>query len=194
MKTKSNGIELDTNNPIVAVVMPLREQAMERAEKEARKFVENVRAELKAANNDLEICAPYPQSSGPKALYGNDFRAAVTKYKVFRSLCESRPSQYRSLHDPNYADVNSNYVAKFVKAAREDAAFQYDAFICKLIKKIGTVLHAELKGNHVWGFSFLTVELPSGEKQIWKTQQIVNCSKLGKLFNQFPTRKVKEAK
>lgn len=183
----ANGHEIDPNNPITAAVLPLRADAMERAEQYARQIVAEVRAELKAANNDLEKCAPYPSGM-------NSSRAAymgqLAKYQLFHKLCQCRASS-RAMHEPNFADVNSNYVAKFVKEAREDAAYQYDAFIAKLIKKIGPVQTAVLQGNHVWGHSFLTVVTETGDMQIWKTQTIVNVSKLGKIFNQFPTRKVK---
>ena len=46
----------------------------------------------------------------------------------------------------------------------------------------------------MWSYSFLYVTTPSNGDQCWKTQQIINQSKLGKLFNQFPTRKIKMKK
>jgi hypothetical protein len=82
-------------------------------------------------------------------------------------------------------------VERFITRAKEDAAAQYDSYVQKLIGKIGEVTAASLDGDHVWGFSYLTVTLPNGKKEVWKTQMIVNISKLGKLFNQFPTRKMK---
>lgn len=82
-------------------------------------------------------------------------------------------------------------VEKFIQAAKADAAAQYEAFVAKLQQKIGEVKNATLKGNHVWSYSILTVEKPDGTVEHWKTQMIINVSKLGKMFNQFPTRKVK---
>lgn len=177
-------------NPIEKVVLPLKEDAMKRAADYAKDVVASVRAELTNAGNDLHVCAPYPSSIGMST---GQYRAMVAKYGLYRKLTTRRESNRNGMHDPEFADMSSKGIAEFVKEARENAAFQYDAYVAKLNKKIGTVIHAELKGNHVWGFSFLTVELPTGEKQIWKTQQIINQSKYQKVFNQFPTRKVKEA-
>jgi hypothetical protein len=50
---------------------------------------------------------------------------------------------------------------------------------------------ASITGTHIWGHSVLTVTLPNGTVERWKTQQIVNQSKLGLLFNQWPSRKMK---
>jgi hypothetical protein len=140
-------------NVIEAAVNPMKAEAMNRAEKEARAIIARVAADLEKAGNDLQICAPYPE----------------------------------------FADMSAEKGEKFVQEARENAAFQYEAYVAKLNKKIGPAKSASLTGNHVWGYSFLTVVTESGETQIWKTQMIVNVSKLGKLFNQFPTRKVKAA-
>lgn len=61
----------------------------------------------------------------------------------------------------------------------------------KLEMKIGEHLTATLEGNHVWGDSFITVEKANGENERWRTHTILNVSKLGLYFNQFPTRKIK---
>lgn len=176
---------------IAKVVAPLKNDAMDKAEQFARAIIADVAKQLKEAGNDLEKCAPYPSSLN----YGSrgEYMAKLAKYTLFHKLCRSRASS-RSMHDPNFADMDSNYKAKYIKEAREDAAFQYEAFIIKLDKKVGPVSAALLEGNHVWGYSFLTVRIPSDAVQIWKTQHILNVSKLGKVFNQFPTRQVKNKK
>ena len=80
--------------------------------------------------------------------------------------------------------------AKFVDDTMRDAAAQYDAFIAKLIRKIGDFDSATLTGSHVWGYSILTVTKGAATER-WGTRQIVNQSVLGKLFNQWPSRKIK---
>ena len=83
-------------------------------------------------------------------------------------------------------------VEKFAASARETAAAEYDAFVAKLEAKIGDdVAAAELAGNHVWNHSTLTITRTDGSVERWRTSMIINVSKLGKLFNQFPTRKAK---
>lgn len=175
-------------NPIETVVAPLKSEAMDRAEQYAKEVVATVRKELKAAGNDLHICAPYPDH---KVIFGRfEFINAARKYDLFQKLCTWRRSGIPAF-EPCLADVDSNHVAKFIKDARKDAALQYDLFVEKLCTKIGAVTKAELAGNHVWSFSFLTVTKANGSKEVWKTQQIMNVSKLGKVFAQWPTRKVR---
>ena len=94
------------------------------------------------------------------------------------------------MNDPVPVKMDREEIARFIKNSKEEAAAQYDAFVAKLIRKIGVVETAELTGNHVWSYSYLNVTKADGTKESWKTQMIVNVSKLGKLFNQWPTRKV----
>lgn len=92
---------------------------------------------------------------------------------------------------PDFVDVTDERVARYVKTAREDAAAQYEAFVAKLTVKIGAVETATLAGRGVWSHSILTVTKSDGARENWKTQMILNVSGLGKVFNQWPTRKVK---
>ena len=186
MKQPINKLEYDATHLVAIAVLPLRVEAVKRAKIEALKIIAEVTAELEQAGNDLNIAAPYPST---QALSDFKWHEAHNKYKLFSGLCEWRQSSYR-MHEPHYADVSQERIAKFIRYAEEDAAAQYDSFIKKLITKIGNVKTAILRGDHVWSYSILNVELPDGTVQSWKTQQIVNVSKLGKLFNQWPSRKV----
>lgn len=174
-------------NPIETVVLPLKNDAMDRAEKEARAAIADARKELAAANNDIKAVAPYPGFGAQ----GN-YLAMLFKYKFFSAITTWRDGQSVGLHTPCFVDVDPNKVRKYIKETREHAAEHYDLFVEKLNKKIGTVQTAQLEGNHVWSYSFLRVVTSAGEKQTWKTQTIMNRSKLGKIFPQFPTRKVKD--
>lgn len=190
MTTKTKEL-YDITNPVAAAVLPLRDFAMQRAEQYAREVVDRVRKELKDAGNDMNICAPYPKSFNMGRL---EYSVKVSKYQLFSSLCTQHPGNSYQFDAPRIVDVDSNRVAKFVKEARENAAAQYDLFIMKLIAKIGDVNTATLEGNHVWSYSFLYIQKPNQVAvEIWKTQQIMNVSKLGKVFAQWPTRKVKTA-
>jgi len=176
------------NDIIEKAVLPLKQDAIERAEKEALKLIEKVKAELEAAGNDLRICAPYPESFGVGRV---EFQIKLQKYKLFNSLIKWREGTQRP-GTPIIADINQLKVSEFIKNSKEDAAAQYDAFVKKLKEKIGECNKATLLGNHVWGYSFLNIDKEDGVRETWKTQQIVNISKLGKLFNQWPSRKVKQ--
>ena len=174
-------------NVIEAAVLPMKSEAMDRAEKVAREHVAVARKELADAGNDLHIAAPYPASFNTTR---KQYMTGLSKYRFFNNITEWREGQIVRPNSPCYADIVEAKVAEFVATARKDAAEQYDSFVAKLNAKIGPASAALLTGNHVWGYSFLFVETASG-KQCWKTQMIINRSKLGKLFNQFPSRKVK---
>lgn len=177
-------------NVIETAVAPMKAEAMNRAEKHARELVAKAAAELAQAGFDLNIVAPYPKSWGADS---REYNVKLAKYRFFGVITTWRAASYR-MNEPHFADINAAKVEKLVADAREDAAFQYEAFVAKLNSKIGPATAARLEGNHVWGHSYLHVTTAAGEQQIWKTQMIINVSKLGKIFNQFPTRKVKAAR
>ncbi len=184
----SSLLTIQKDDPVVIAVEPLKTDAVERAEKEAKKVVENVKKTLAENENDLNKVAPYPSGFGISRL---EYSTKLAKYNLYNSLTRWKEGHTVTPHSPNYVYVDSAKVQKFIKKSKEDAALQYDAFVLKLTEKIGPTRSAILTGNHVWSWSLLEVVTKSGEKQIWKTQQITNVSKLGRLFYQWPTRKVK---
>lgn len=175
--------------PIEMSVAPLKEAAIERAEKDARETIEKCRQELEAADNDVNAVAPYPYNDhyGSLAYYMKKYR-----YSLFHSLIKGRRDNRHGVRDPYYADIDPVQCEKFVERRKKEAAEQYESFVAKLIEKIGHVVQAALDGNHVWSHSILTVVKRDGLIERWKTQQITNVSKLGKHFNQWPTRKLKK--
>lgn len=175
-------------NKIEAAVAPLKADAITWAEREARGFIGKVKKELEANGWRIDIVAPFPKGNHWSA----EFQAARAKYHLYGSLvqtvsCSTMPG------DPHIVEMAKARTAHFVQEATDGAAARYDAFVSKLIGKIGEVRDATLTGNHVWSHSLLTVTKPDGSQETWKTQQIVNVSKLGKPFNQWPSRKL-EAK
>ena len=88
-----------------------------------------------------------------------------------------------------FTTINDSDVAALLLKVAIETASSFDAYVEKLISKIGDCDSAELTG-HLWTHSVLTIVKGSNTEQ-WKTQMIINVSCLGKLFNQFPTRKMK---
>lgn len=176
----------NTVTPVENAVAGLKADAQKKAEEYARKVIAYIEAELEKAGWDINVAAPFPNSMKCDRA---EYVSQKAKYQMFHSVTTIRPNQY-SMKAPRFVDMNPERVAKFVAEAREDAAAQYTAFVAKLVKKIGEHTTAELSGNHVWGHSILTVTTPAGVQK-WKTQTIINTSKLGKVFNQYPTRLVK---
>lgn len=69
------------------------------------------------------------------------------------------------------------------------AGKSFDSYVAKLEAKIGEHDSAELVGD-LWQYS--TVKVTKGSQtEIWTTQIILNVSSLGKLFNQWPTRRIR---
>lgn len=177
-------------HPVALAVEPLRQDAMQRAQDFAQRIIDKTREELEAHGWDRQAAAPYPKAHAP-----GDYHANKRKYDRCQNLASSVkvPGAFasRSFGAPDPCEMDAAKCERFIKGAREDASAQYDAFICKLISKVGDCTAATLDGSHVWGYSTLTITKADGAVERWKTQQIVNVSKLGKLFNQFPTRLIK---
>lgn len=173
-------------NPIETAVNPLRIEAVDRARSSAEQMIRQMTEVLEAVGYDLNKAAPYPKTTIGRAAY----MVAMSRRSMFKHVfVPAKPT--RKFDEPDLVVFSDAAGDRFIESAGQDAAVQYDAFVAKLNAKIGEVVDAELVGNHVWGYSKLYVTKEDGTKECWKTQMIINVSKLGKVFNQFPTRKVK---
>ena len=176
------------NHPVAVAVRPLRDSATDAAAEYARGVVEKVKADLAAANWDINVAAPYPKST----LGRNEYVRLKNRYHLFQRLTKSASDRgYRMHGEPDTRKMDKVEIEAFVTECQNEAGFNYDAFVIKLVKKIGEVAKAELTGNGVWQYSILTVTKADGTVENWKTQQIINTSSLGLMFNQWPTRKIK---
>ena len=178
-------VEVD-NHPVKAAVAPLREQAVASAATYAQETIAKVHAALAAGGWDLNVVAPYPRSDIGRGSYN----VALGKHNLYSRLTNGTQS-CRSFRDADIRVASPEAEARFIAAAKENAAAEFDSFVAKLAAKIGPCASAALRGSSVWQYSFIDVVLASGEKQTWKTQQILNCSGLGTVYNQWPTRLVK---
>lgn len=173
-------------DPIGAAVMPLRADAILSARQWAEKRIEWIREKLEAAGWDLDKVAPSPKGNMDRAAY----MAAKRRRGNFLAVTRSVGPATRRYGDPDTREIDPQRVAKWTEEVEAETAAAYDAFVAKLREKIGPCTAASLEGSHVWGHSVLTVTKPDGSVERWQTQQIVNVSSLGKLFNQWPTRKL----
>lgn len=182
-------IDYSPEHPVAVAVEPLRADAVARAEKFARDYVARLEKLLQAHGMDREKAAPYPNGS---AMARDEYMQLRVRYENVRKVTRSTLEFSRRHGAPDPCEMDPFGIDKFVKDVKEDAEYEYTAFICKLVGKIGACVSAELTGSHVWGFSLLHIRYGVGAPvETWKTQQIVNISKLGKVFNQWPSRKVK---
>lgn len=82
--------------------------------------------------------------------------------------------------------------SEFVRNAEESAHVDYRSWVVKMASKVGkNVVSANMKGDP-WESSTLVVVTDDGEKQVWNTRMIINHSKYGKVFHQFPSRRIDE--
>lgn len=188
-----------TKTPVRIAVEPLLNDAVEKAEQYAKKEVEWLKKKLEEHNWNIKTAFPYPDSLRTSR---NEYLLKQAQYHFAHSLTTKNKEIHGEYgpygHNPDvFVIIKEEAVERHIKDARETAATQYEMFIMKLEHKIGTHYTAILEGNHIWGESFLFVTVNDPENpeqpldQCWKTQQIDNCSKLGKWFPQWPTRKVK---
>lgn len=177
-------------NPIETAVAPLKDFSIEAAAKSAEMHLDRIKAILEKAGWDLEIAAPYPKSN----ISRKDYVLAKSRRMMIQMLTQRAPDApiCRRPNDPAIVVWNAEYAAKFVVEAKRDAAEQYDAYVAKLNAKVGAVVKAVITySSGVWNDSLLTITKADGTVERWKTSCIINCSVLGKQFNQWPTRKIK---
>ena len=172
-------------NTIEQAVNPLKQASIDAAEQNALQFLAAVKSKLEAAGWDIDLVAVAPSIRMNRAQYV----AAKTYRDVVRSFVTSANCSRRR-SEPNIVIWSDEYAAKFVESTKQDAAFQYEAYVCKLVKKVGDAIKAEMVFvQGLWNNSILVVTKADGTEK-WNTKCIVNRSVYGKLFNQFPTRKL----
>lgn len=139
-----------TQSPVAAAVMPLMQSAQHRAAHEARAYINRLMDELEAAGMDAQAF-PYPSGSD------RDYFNKLNRHKHVQQFTESavKGCRHHRAPDPRVpsADGQQRFVSQAVEAAKE----QYLAFVAKLESKAGEVVSATLEGEHVWGYSTLTV-------------------------------------
>jgi hypothetical protein len=165
-------------------------EAVKAAGERAQKTVDRVREALAEHGWDVNAAAPYPWS-----LHGYEADAAREKANLYGRLTKDDPAKgYQSRgmgNPPHFVVMDPKGVANYISWREREAATYYDAFIVKMVAKVGEVRDASIEGSHVWSFSILTVTLADGTIERWKTQEITNYSKLGLAFPQWPSRKLK---
>jgi hypothetical protein len=172
-------------NKIEQAVAPLKNDAIKRAEEKGQAMIARHLENLEKAGWDLNVAAPWPHTRMDRKSY----KEKMALHDMIRRLTSSN-NPIRGINDPDIRIRNRQAEQCLLDQIKQHAAFDYEKFVAKLIKKIGDVDAATLTGNHVWGYSLLTVQ-KGDQTEHWRTQQIINVSVLGKVFNQWPTRKVK---
>jgi hypothetical protein len=176
-------------HPVAAAVEPLKVDAIKYAADRARREIEHVRKKLDEHGGDINKAAPYPDSR----LSRNEYAMKKAIHDLFHRLTRRDPKVPTSYmpRAPYIVEMDDVRCVGHIEDAERAAAAQYDAFVLKLVHKIGPCRTAKLEGNHIWGDSLLRVTFADKAPEKWRTRQIDNRSKLGLWFNQWPSRKVK---
>lgn len=156
------------------------------AKTRAKEFIDKRLEILKNSDWDLNKVAPVPSSK----LGRDEYMAAKNKRDLYKSITKSTTTSLRT-GQPDIREPNKQMINHYIDQAAKGAEAAYRDFMEKMIKKIGKpVVDASMTGS-IWTDAILHVTTDDGEKQSWKTQMILNFSKYQKMFNQFPTRRLK---
>jgi hypothetical protein len=164
-----------TTSLVADVIRPLKEDAMRHAAEQAARDCDRAIAVLEAEG---WVLPEYPHGRMGRA----EYRRAIEKRNWLSSVSKPWAKELRAPCEEG--------IARVVAREREAAGFSFDAYIVKLVTKVGAVDSANVVGMFLWQGSTLTVVKGSATEH-WHTQQIINVSSLGKLFNQWPTRLLK---
>lgn len=174
---------------VAQAVAPLRGLAINKASVAAAAFVEKIARKLADHDMDLRTAFPYPRDC-----YAPEYAAQKALYQAAGAMTrvDHDRAGLRTMNSPLFVMRDGAAEARFIAGAEDQAAAYYDSWVAKLERKVGAgVASAELIGDALWESSTLRVTFDDGRVESWKTQMIVNVSKLGKLFNQWPTRKAR---
>lgn len=179
--------------PIAEALAPFRADAVKEAREATINMLARIEKQAEEAGYDLDALAPYPKNGMGRGPY----LQALSRRRMFERLFKTQPKPVNiwgkgapTLLVPG---MIPDRVALEIEQAEKDAEFNYDAYVRKMMWKIGDVVSAECVngGDDVWYSSVLAVVKADGTTERWHTQRIGNVSKLGKYFHQYPSRKVK---
>ena len=172
-----------TTSPIAQAINPSRAAAVDHAVRRAQNFVEVTKAELMGADMNLDLVAPMAN----RHMSREEYRQTLARYDFVNRITTHPATRRRS----DALGFNADGIAQFLSNIATDAAADFDAYVAKLESKVGECATAEIQGV-LWNESILSVTKMDGTVERWKTQMIINVSSFGKLFNQYPTRKLKK--
>lgn len=172
-------------SPIALAVQPRRQAAIDRALDCARGYVRHVEARLMEHGMNIDAAFPRPKHTMSR----RDYVATQNLRSSAARLVRNLPKQSYRPDEPTIVVMDADNISRFFDSVYRDAAAQFDDYVAKLESKVGKADEAVIDDSPLWNGSVLTVRV-AGEIQRWKTKMIVNVSCLGKLFNQFPTRRM----
>ena len=174
------------SSSLIAVLNKHKAEYIEKAKEMAGQQYDQAMKQLAKHDWDIDKLAPAPNSK-----LGRDaYKAAEANRSFYMNLTDSGATT-PSFRVSSIRKASPAKRASMIANAAEGAEASYLAWVTKMVDKIGkSVESAEMTGSP-WTGSKLSVKSHDGESQTWHTQMIINQSKYGTLFNQFPSRRLK---
>lgn len=163
------------------------------AEDKARLAEKRTRLAAKRAAT-AELGVDLPKIGGDRATVETyqTLRAAFAPYQAeleARWVAQALASNAKAEHPRD-----EEYVTRDAKLAAENDVASFAAKLTGKIDGAEDIGSAKVAGisflGNLWTGSTLHVRLDDGRQQVWATQVILNTSCLGKVFNQWPTRRI----
>ena len=177
---------MSTEAILTTATMGYRQQVLEGATQYATDYVERVTRNLELNGYDLNVVAPLPTSKMGRNEYVQMKNARCRIEALVNHAVASR-----RMGDPCIVFINPVKVENYIQEYRAAAIASVEAFVIKLADKVGDIVQATADKSPVWNGSVLTVAKADGTVERWHTKMSVNVSKLGKFYNQWPTRRIK---
>jgi hypothetical protein len=177
-----------------AALAPTRAAIVERVKETTIARVAAVYAKFEANEWDMSKAFPINYNSRSckadkeAAAFASDYTRIPDGWKT--SMMPREPKPRLALSEKQIAAKAEKRGERHADELLESYAHKLTAKVVKFAegREIAAVSYSG--GSDPWGYSFVKVDLANGETFTLRTQVIVNCSVLGTLFNQFPTRLV----
>lgn len=165
---------------VAQAVLPKREEVIAHTKQECLDYRARLTAEV--AEKGLAVVAPVP-AIRPEW----DRKVAYAVFKKEREAYENAADYRRHVA----AILGDKGFKNYLDFEIHQVNASFNAYVFKLATKITGVKAARLADSTaIWRGSTLIVTMNDGTEQRWVTTMILNRSVLGKLFNQWPTRRV----
>jgi hypothetical protein len=182
---------------ITEAIRPIRDLIRDAAIKSLTYKLDVVSKKITEADFNLQVVAPYPHST---RIGAHAFEQARGDYHYAISITtkdEERCIGHWGMNAPRYAFLKDRATLEasiFANASKhaDDALVSYAyKLAAKIVEKIGDKHATSCKyfgSTNPWVASQIVFTFDDATSATFTTSMILNCSCLGKLFNQFPTR------
>jgi hypothetical protein len=175
--------KMKIENPIIAALNANLESVLHVVDTNYRSYLQTIIYRVAECTGNIDKAFPSPSAN----LSHNEYHAKSVLRHLAREIHILPPVYLSDLHLLSEG-VDQNGVDFLVKRHQKDTIERYEQYVNKLINKVGDCDSVTVAGD-LWNYSILTITNGAVVER-WKTSMILNVSKNGKVFNQFPTRKI----